>query len=248
MEANDLIQLIGKGEIKTVIDTLLQFLDSYYARFATDVLHISSRYNHITKERNAGILPPGDYNIELNSVSRSLIELVISIEGLNGSHYKTKKDVEAIREQVRELVCRYEECRKKAKTIQTIPTRLREKNEIGRKMGELFVSHPELIEAYRESGEEGVIVGLANRYRVVPDTDAIDIFESAVRNTTGNFSRGCIVNALAEIVYSGQIRIGDDARIFNLLSTLSQNADEPLLRNIQRVEADLNYLLGRMKQ
>ena len=244
METKDLISLIGQGEIKEAIDILLKFLDTYYARFAADVLQIASRYNQINKERNAGVLPQNDYSVEINSVRRSLIELVISIEGLSDSNYKVKKGQEEVKLEIQNLAQRFEECRKKSKSIQTTPTRLREKNEIGKKIGELFLSHPDLIDAYQESEDEGVIVGLANRFKVVPDTKAIDIFEGVYGNLTGNFSKGCIVNALAEVVYSG-LRIGDDTRIYKMLNTLSQNADEPLRRNIQRVEADLNYLLEK---
>lgn len=245
MDTKSLLKLIGEGETKSAIDMLIGFIETYYARFATEVWLISSRYNQVMKEWIGGRLPLNDYQIELNSINKSILDIVNSVDDSDTGNFHVKKSIEEIQEAVLQLNERYENCRKKAKTIQTTVTRLREKNEIGRKLGELFINYPDLVDIYAETDREGIIIGLAIKFKIVPDTKAIDIFEGVVDKMTGNFSRGCIVNALAEVVYSGQLRIGDDARIYAILDLLLTNADEPLEKNIIRVKTDLDYLLGR---
>ena len=86
---------------------------------------------------------------------------------------------------------------------------------------------------------------IADKIIKIPDIDDLELLSTIAKEQIDNFTKGNIVNALAEIIYSGQIRIGDDKIIFHLLSELKLNADLPLLKNIERVYYALLYFLGK---
>ncbi|MBK6623335.1 MAG: hypothetical protein IPG32_21645 [Saprospirales bacterium] len=242
----ELMTLISQGEIRHTIELLLGFVDKHYTRFTPEVYLISSRFSQVSKENREGVLPHSDYTIEINSISKSLLDIVESIEGLSEENFKLKKNREEIMRAISELENRFDQSRTKAKTIQSNPTRLREKNEIARELGEIFINHPELIEPFYGTTSEGVITGIANRYKRLPELTGIDFFESIARNDMGNFTKCCIVNALAEIIYTGQLRIGDDQRISNILDSLFPNSFQTVKLSITRVSAELDYFLGNI--
>lgn len=246
MVIKELKSLIGKGDIKTTVTSLLEFVNTYYTRFAPEVLMISSRYNQVSDEKNRGVIPIEDYKIEINSITYSLIQIIDSIEGLSEENFKKKKSKEDVATVIEELDKRYIQSRKKAKAIKSNPTRLREKNDIAREMGEVFINHPELIPDFFNTKSEGIITGIANKYKRVPEITAIDFFESVVENIQGNFTKCCIVNALAEIIYTGQLRFGDEERIYAILDVLNPNSVETVEINISRVNSELNYFLGKV--
>lgn len=61
-------------------------------------------------------------------------------------------------------------------------------------------------------------------------------------DSLSHFTKGVFTNALAELIYSGMLRIGDDVVIRKLLELMRQDADLPLSKNIERVLAALDYL------
>lgn len=246
MNHTELMTLISQGEVKKVIDTLLDFVDKYYARFATEVYLISSRFNQVEKENRMGTIPRSDYNIEMASIQKSLIDIINTLEGISDADYKKKKDKAEILALIEALEVRFSQSRKKAKTILSNPTRLREKNEISREMGQVFLDHPDLILRFYGTNDEGVITGIANRYKRLPELDGIDFFESVSKNDLGNFTKCCIVNAVAEILYTGQLRIGDDKRIAHILDDLFPRSYQTVKLSITRVSGELDYFLGNM--
>lgn len=246
MNPEALRDLISGGELEQPIEELLKFVKDYYTRFAPEVIIISSRYNQIQSERRANTLPLSDYKIEINSIARSLLQIIDSVEGLSEKNFKPKKGKEDILPRIQDLERRFAQSRKKAKAIQSNPTRLREKNDIARELGEIFINHSELIESYYGTDSEGIITGISNRYKRVPEIDGIDFFESILPHVHGNFTRCCIVNALAEIIYTGQLRFGDDQRIYKILDILHPDAAPTVGHNITRVNAELDYFLGKI--
>lgn len=246
MVIEELKNHISRGETEATIKLLLEFVNTYYTRFAPEVLMISSRYNQVTDERNRGVLPMDDFKIEMNSITYSLLQIIDSIEGLTEENFKKKKSKLEILDQIKELELRFAKSRKKANAIKSNPTRLREKNDVARELGEVFINHPELIPDYFNSDSEGIITGIANKYKRVPEMEAIDFFESVAKNIKGNFTKCCIVNALAEIIYTGQLRFGDDERIYTLLDILHPDSAETVEKNISRVNTELNYFLGKV--
>jgi hypothetical protein len=245
MEISRLKSLVRKGEVEDAINQLTEFVSEYHARFAKDVYLLSARFQLVKNERISGRMPIGDYQIEFNSITNSLWEIIKTLEDLDLDSYKKKKNQSDVEKEIMELAERYDHSRKKAKTIQTTPTRLREKNEICKKLVDIFINYPDLLSRFSNTENEGIIAGIANRFKIIPDTTGIDIFERVVNKISGNFPKVCIVNALAEIVYSGQIRFGDELRIYGILDLLSEGAVGPLDKNIQRVRSELDYFLGK---
>jgi len=126
--------------------------------------------------------------------------------------------------------------------------RLRMKNDLLRKIGDKFIQRPTLVAKYENSGQEGILAGIALKIKMYPDYQDLDVLESLTEQASGNFARGAIVNALAELVYSGQLSIGDDRRVIGLLERLELNSDVPLQKNVERVRAALEYLLGTLPE
>ncbi|MBK6947457.1 MAG: hypothetical protein IPH16_04660 [Haliscomenobacter sp.] len=246
MTHQQLMTLISQGEIEKTISVLLDFVGSHYARFATDIYLISGRFNQVEKERRQNTIPSGDYRIEINSIQKSLMDIIVSMEGLNEGSFKRKKNDVEILAQIKELENRFDLCRKKAKAIEKNPTRLREKNEISRELSQIFIDHPEMIQKFFGANSEGVISGIANRYKRLPELSGIDYFESISKIDLGNFTKCCIVNALAEILYSGQLRTGDDGRISKILDELFPNSYQTVRLSITRVSAELDYFSGNI--
>lgn len=245
MDSQGLMILISQGEIQKVLDTMLGFVGQYYARFAPEIYLISARYNQVERESRMGTIPRSDYNIEINSITKCLIDIVASLEGIQPDKYKKKKSREEIQLLIAELENRFGQCRKKANNIQSTPTRLREKNEISREISQVFVDYPELIESYYGTQAEGIITGIANRYKRLPELSGIDFFESISKQNLGNFTKCSIANAVAEILYAGQMRIGDDQRIVRILEDLFPNSFQTVKLSITRVSAELEYLVGK---
>jgi hypothetical protein len=238
------MELIGKNEIKGAIELLLDFVGERYARFSQDVYLISARYHQIEKEKIRNIINRQDYELEISSIRASLLEIINSMEGLGEENFKKKRSADEIKDEIEKLERRFFKCRKTNSNIKSNQTRLREKNEIAREFGQIFIDYPELIEGFYATKEEGVISGISNRYKRVPDNSGIDFFESISTNDLGNFTKCCIVNALAEILYSGQLQMGDETRINKILDDLYPNSFQTVRISITRVSAEVEYFLN----
>ena len=239
---------IANAEVGEAIKCFIDFVNEHYTQFASEIYIQSARFHQIEKERRLGVLPVDDYNIEINSINNNLLQIINSIEDLPQEHFKKKKGKEEVSKLLEDLENRFKQSRKKAKTIQTNATRLREKNDIARELGEIFINHPELIEANRETDSEGIINGIANKFKRVPTLEGIDFFETILKNNNnlGNFTKCNIANALGEIIYSGQLRIGDDKRVEDILSKLYPNSFQTVRLSILKVNAELDYFLGNV--
>jgi hypothetical protein len=78
----------------------------------------------------------------------------------------------------------------------------------------------------------------------MPDVENLKLLKELTNRTTGNYAKGQITNALGELVYTGQLRIGDDRLIQEILEKLKNESDLPLSKNIERVETALSYFVG----
>ena len=241
-----LLNLIGQDELEETIALLLDFVSKHYARFSTEVYLISGRYSQVEKEKRQNAIPRSDYNLEINSIRKSLVDIINSMEGLGEDNFKQKKDKNEIIAQITALENRFFQCRKKAKCIQSNPTRLREKNDIARELSQIFIDYPDLIQNYYGTNNDGVITGIANRYKRLPELTGIDFFESISKIELGNFTKCCITNALAEILYSGQLRVGDEKRISKILDELYPNSYQTVRLSVLRVSAELDYFSGNI--
>lgn len=72
---------ISNAEIKEVIKLLIQFsADNENGDLKKEILHISSKWNSLTKDIRKGIIKLEDSNLETNKINAALIEIVEQIE------------------------------------------------------------------------------------------------------------------------------------------------------------------------
>lgn len=245
METEKLKAFVIQGDIQDAISELVKMASNVYTDFALQIYQLSARYSQVIKEHNSGTIPQEDFWREHNSITASLLNILETIEDFHKGSLKRKKTKEEVINEIRSLGERFAATRKKAMQIRSNPTRLREKNEIIDKLAQIFIQNIELIKEFEATDDEGIIAGIANRYKKLPDVDGIDFFENSIDKVVGNFTKSCIANALAEIIYTGQLRIGDDARIEDLLSSLSKDSAYAVLKNIEHVKAELYHFLGK---
>ncbi|MEL6191964.1 MAG: hypothetical protein AAFR66_07935, partial [Bacteroidota bacterium] len=55
------------------------------------------------------------------------------------------------------------------------------------------------------------------------------------------------VNSLMELIYSGQLLVGDEERIDDLLDKLYPKSHHTVKQNIIRVNSELDYYMGKIK-
>lgn len=242
----ELKRLISQGETGDAIALLVDFAEKYYTNFAEEIYVTSSRFKQVSKDNRMGVIPVSDYQREMNSITSSLFNLSNSLEGLSEANFKLKKTKDEIVKRIKELDNEFDESRKKSKTIQSNPSRLRQKNALARELGEIFISHPNLIQNYFNTSLEGIICGIAYRYKRIPELKAIDFFESVIAQDLGNFTKCCIVNALGELIYSGQLLVGDDRRITFILDQLFPGSYQTVKLSITKVSGELDYFIGNV--
>lgn len=185
-----------------------------------------------------------DYKTEFNSITLSLLEILDSVGEIDSKFFRDVPSKEQVKKEIEELAVEF------AKTDQmsNIPSMLRMKIHIARKMAEKLMLFPDLVREYMGTTDLAVICAIGRKVKIVPDIADLEVLESIVPNATTNVSKGFLTNALAELIYAGQLRIGDDERLYELLRIIKQeDGDRALLSNVERVEAALDYLTGRSR-
>lgn len=240
-------KLFLNGELEEVIERLKVFIGKYYTRLASDVLLISSRFNQVTIEMGQNKIGREDYSLEMESIRAEALRIIRSVEELGLENYREKDNKEDLLKQIKAHQERFEKSRGRANKIRSNAVRLREKNSIARELGDIFISSPELIEDYYKTDQEGIITGIANRFKRVPESSSLAFFESVELNSLGNFTKCCVVNALMELIYSGQLLAGDEKRVDDLLDELYPKSHHTVKQNIIRVNSELDYYMGKIK-
>ena len=118
------------------------------------------------------------------------------------------------------------------------------KNDIAKSISENIIQFPGVISGFLPTNSNGIICGLSKKIQAVPEFGDLDLLELLTGDIGSNFTKGCVTNAIAELVYSQKLQIGDDERIRKILNVLKQNSDVPLVKNIERVESALDYLIS----
>ena len=190
-----------------------------------------------------GTISIQDHKIELNSITYGLLKLIESFNELNFDCIKPIQSPELIKKEIEKLAFEFDTCH----NIASNPSRLRMKNHLVQKISERLALIPNLIYSFQDSKNEGIISGISEKIKAYPDINDLDILEKIAHNATKNFTKGNIVNALAEIIYSGQLRLGDDSRIEYILTLLNNHPDIPLEKNIERARAALHFLIGKIQ-
>jgi hypothetical protein len=238
MEKLKLAALIRAGQVDETINALLAISKTYRISFNKEILLISARYNAVKRERISGIISTQDYKMEMNAIRRNLLETIELIDELDENKVQKKLEVNTDKE-LQRLATAFEESR----AIKSTSSRLRTKNCIAKDIGKLFMQSPEIISKYKQSKQEGIICGLCKKIQAIPEFGDLDILAELAENTSSLFTKGSLVNALAELIYENKLQMGDHHSIIKILSDFKSEADDPLLKNIERTEAALAYLM-----
>lgn len=235
MEAlvNEIIELISKGKTNVAIEELRKIRSAFSYKNKSEIDTISARYRSLNDAKNGNRISFEEGERELSKISYSLLIL------LNSKLLNEETTHDNYLSKINKLGEKYIE----SKNIKNNPSRLREKNQITRKIAQILIEDPELIDRVKETENQGIISGIAYKTGIIPDIENLDLLEYISKRSTSNFSKGNTVNALGELVYSGQLRIGDGQRIKSILNSMKATSDIPLSKNIERVEAALDYLL-----
>lgn len=237
MDTQPLQNLVKKGHIEQVIKELNSLSGKYNTPFNKDINHTSARYYLLMRDKNNGISTQ-DFKLVENSIIFGLQGLIESLNELNFDKVKLIASPPQIKKEIKKLAVTFDKCQ----DISNNPTRVRMKNHIAQQICEKFVQAPDLIYLFQDSDSEGIICGISEKIKTYPDVNDLHILEKIAKKAQQNFTKGNIVNALAEIIYLGQIRLGDDSKIEDILTLLNKHTDIPLEKNIDRVRAALHFL------
>jgi len=233
--------LIAEGNLDKVLNKLLNFIEGVNTNVTKEVYLTSARYRTLELEKLRGAINPDDYTRECNSITLSLLEIIDSLSTSTPASLKEVPSQERIAAEIRELVKQFHE----ASTIRSLPSRLRTIINTARLISEKLILWPELMKKYRGTKELAIICGIGRKVKMISNIEDLDIVESVVPNATTSIAKGFLINALAELIYSGQLRIGDDWRVKDLLTQMKNDSDDKVvLTNITFVETMLDVLAG----
>lgn len=228
-----IIKRIRLGETDKALKESYKIRSSFHFKRKIEMDTIAARFNSLQRDIHGNLINREDGQIELTKINTSLLTLLN--KELNG-------DLEE--EDYLKIILELGEKYNESKTIKNNPSRVREKNHITRKICQLLIEHPALTDQIKDSENQGLIAGIAYKTGIIPNIEDLDLLALIAQNSSGNYSKGNIVNALGGLVYSGQLRLGDDQNIKTILNNMKTNADAPLSKNIERVEIALDFLLG----
>lgn len=241
MDTTHINGLISNGYIGEAIDELISLSDKFFLSFNTEIYLASSRFNALNNEKRKGTISQADYSREINSITYSLLELVKLINEIDDTKIRTKlfeNELDAIYK----LSSDFEE----TKYIASVSSKLRTKNSIVTEIAKRLIQTPQLLQIILNNPSNGLVCGLCRKIQIAPDYNDLSILESVTNNISGDFTKGNVVNAIAELIYCHKLVIDDDLRIMRILNIVRINADKPLLKNIERTEAALQYLTETM--
>lgn len=232
----DILQLkatIGKGNLKIAIQTMIDVVNHNAFSWSKEIYLIASQFQSLEKDKMRRIISREDYSIELNIITNNILELLDLINDEKANSNPT------------EILQRLnEEFENIGENIKSRTVKLRTKNDLMRKMGDVLVQFPLLVSENLTKSSEGIMNGICRKIILVPSFEDVNILLQFVDETNSSFTKGNIVNAFAELIYNGKLSIGDEAHIRTALAQLAETEDLPLQKNIERVEAALDYLIN----
>mgnify|MGYP001792148871 FL=1 len=93
-----------------------------------------------------------------------------------------------------------------------------------------------------------MICAIGRKVKIVAEVTDLNILESILPNASSGLERGFITNALAEMIYAGQLLWGDEERLQIMLDQLMEFKEDHLLAtNVARVQAALDLMTGVLK-
>jgi len=246
LELQHLKRSIAHGNVRQVVEELIKFTDGSSSSMTTEIYHTAARYRQLESEKLRGQISLQDYKIEFNSITLSLLEIIDAIQHAAVGTYQQVCPIETVREELAKLSKEF----KDTDQIQALASRLRMKIHVARKMAEKLIPWCSLINEYKGTTDQAMICAIGRKVKIIADVKDMDILESIVPNATNSVSRSFLTNAIAELIYAGQLRWGDENRIQSMLDQLAEGMEEDklLMTNIARVQVTLDVVTGQMAQ
>lgn len=242
IDFTELRKRIAEGQVDLVLQQLIDFIEGADTKMTTEIYLTSARFRKLELEKRRGEITTNDYKTEFSSVTLNLLEIINALSQLDLSFFKgmpTKADARA---EIERLTQEFAQ----TNGMQSVLSELRMKIHIARKIAEKLVLWPDLIGEYRGTSDPAMICAIGRKVKMIPDVQDLDILVSLLPHARSNITKGFITNALAELIYSGQLRLGDDITIRQMLDALGQEGDKVLIENVERVEALLDFLTGKI--
>ncbi|MBL7776621.1 MAG: hypothetical protein JNK89_11505 [Saprospiraceae bacterium] len=234
---------IADGHIDQVIPVLIQFIEGADTKMTTEIYLAAARFRKLEQEKRRGEISAGDYKTEFSSVTLSLLEIINALSKLDEAFFKKQPSKEETRAKIDQLRQEFAE----TDAMKSIVSQLRMKIHIARKIAEKLILWPAMIYEFKGTSDPAMICAIGRKVKIVPEAEDLDILVSLLPNATSNITKGFITNAIAELIYSGQLRLGDDITIREMLDYLGQEGDAVLIENVERVEALLDFLTGKTR-
>lgn len=231
---------ISHGNIRQVIEELIEFTEGSTSSMTKEIYHTAARYRQLESEKLKGQIALQDYKLEYNSITFTLLEIIDSIQHAAIGTYQQVCPIDQIKKELAVLSVQFKE----TNGMRSLASNFRMKIHIARKMAEKLIPWPKLIHEYKGTKDEAMICAIARKVRTLAEVTDMDILETVVPNATTNLSKGFLTNALAELIYAGQLRWGDEERIQAMLDILGKDGDIVLRTNVARVQATLDVVTG----
>ncbi|MCB9305360.1 MAG: hypothetical protein H6565_02080 [Lewinellaceae bacterium] len=239
----ELKKLIAAGQVDHVLQALIQFIEGADTKMTTEIYLTSARFRKLELEKRRGEISNKDYSTEFNSVTLTLLEVINALSQLDSAMFSGQPSRAETREEIDRLSQEFAE----TNSMKSVLSELRMKIHIARKIAAKLVLWPDLIGEFKGTSDPAMICAISRKVKMVPDVQDLDVLVSVIPHAQSNISKGFITNAIAELIYSGQLRLGDDITIREMLDELGKEGDRVLIENVERVEALLDFLTGKIR-
>lgn len=241
IEISDLKKSISMGNIQAVIEELINFTEGSSSQMTTEIYLTSARFRTLEADKLRGIISLEDYKLEFNTIIASLLEVIDQIQHAAAGTFQQVSPVDQVKEELAELSIKFKE----ADEIKSLASNFRTKIHIARKMADKLLPWPKLLKEYSGTKDPAMICALGRKVKVVAEVTDMNVLESILPNASSSLERGFITNALAEMIYAGQLMWGDEERLQVMLNELAKFEDDHLLMtNVKRVQASLDVMTG----
>lgn len=230
-------ELIAKGETQQALETLRDMRGRIEPSTMMELDLLSSRYFTLQSKVRTNTIKFEDGNQELARINSSILEILDGKVIDSTSYNQLSKKYEQL---ILEIAESYKSISKEAHTA----VRIRKKYKIVKFIAEKLNEYSELIEKFKTTDDQAIIGGIAYKIKANPKVEDLSILKSISERCRSNYSKGQIINAVGEIVYTGELRFGDDIEIKEILVKLESENDIPLTKNIERVLSALDHLLA----
>jgi len=234
-------EAISLGNLQQAIEELIAFTRGSSSKMTTEIYITSARYRQLESDKRQGTISLQDSKIEFNSIVASLLEIINLIQHAAVGTYQQVSPIEQVKNELAALSQEF----KDTDNIQSPASRFRMKIHIARKMAEKLIPWPDLLREFKGTKDLAMICAISRKVKIVADVTDLDLLESIVPNATTIVEKGFITNAMAELIYAGQIRWGDEIRLQAMLDELGKEGPRVLLTNVARVQAALDVMTGQ---